>query len=185
MRNKKINDIISALYWIFLFLFFIGYLFYGVFAATLIIAFSKLLFYGCFIVIPICILILQLFFESKFKFYISILMSSIITILYVCIIVPIIQFGIKNYLSVFTIDKWQNIHQSHRYLMIDDLEKKYNFVGMTKEEVFEILGEEHINQSLVIEYYVGDGGRKSIYYNVYLNKNDEVIKSELETINYD
>jgi len=189
MKNKKLklDYIIGSLYWISLILFFFYYIIYGVFVNTLIVGFSFILFVICYCIIPIGLLILPLFINEKFEknFNKSILISFFITIIYILVIVPTLQFGIKKYLSVFTIEKWQNTHHYHRYFMIDDLEKKYNFVGMTKEEVFNILGEEQINDALVIEYYIGDGGRNTIYYNIYLNDNFVVIDTKEEIINYD
>ena len=184
-RNLKLDYIIGSLYWVILIVFFIYYCIYGVIEDTLIIGFSFLIFIICYIIIPVCLLTLPLFIKIKFnkKFYISVIISSITTILYVFVIVPTLQYGIKNYLSVFTIDKWKSGHQYNRYFMIEDLEKKYNFVGMTKEEIFYILGEEQINKDLVIEYYIGDGGSNSIYYNIYLNEKYEVIKTKVKLVN--
>ena len=45
--------------------------------------------------------------------------------------------------------------------MIDDLEKKYDFVGMTKDEIIEILGEPDTVSEYggweVFDYYLGYG----------------------------
>ncbi len=69
--------------------------------------------------------------------------------------------------------------------MIDDLQEKYNFVGMGKEEVFTILGEEDVNTDLVIEYYLGNVDNRVITYNIYLDKNEVVIKTEVNSFVYE
>lgn len=186
-KKIKLEYILGSLYWISLIIFFFYYIIYGVFVDTIIVGSSFVLFVFCFTIMPICLLLLPLVINSKFKkgFNKSIVISFLVTIIYILVIVPTLQFGIKKYLSVFTIDKWKNIHQYHRYFMIEDFEKKYNLIGMTKQEVFKILGKENINDALVIEYYIGDGGRNSIYYNVYLNEKNEVIDAKVERINYD
>ena len=69
--------------------------------------------------------------------------------------------------------------------MIDDLQEKYSFVGMDKEDVFTILGEEEVNTDRVIEYYLGNVDNRVITYNIYLDKNEVVIKTEVKSFVYE
>ena len=189
MKNKytKLDFILGGLYYLILILFFINYFIYGIFSENLIIGFSFLLFVLCYNIIPCILILLPSLIEIKLnkKFYKSIIISFIITILYLILIIPTIQLCIKSHYSTFTTKKWTNMIQSYRYLMIDDLEEKYNFVGMDKEDVFNILGREDVNTDLVIEYYLGNDDNKVITYNIYLDKNEVVIKTEVELVKYD
>ena len=189
LKNKytKLDFILGGLYYLILILFFINYFIYGIFSENLIIGFSFLLFVLCYNIIPCILILLPSLIEIKLnkKFYKSVIISFIITILYLIVIIPTIQLCIKSYYSTFTTKKWTNMIQSYRYLMIDDLEEKYNFVGMDKEDVFNILGREDVGHDLTIKYYVGDGESKVISYIVYLDENEIVIKTEIELVKYD
>lgn len=65
--------------------------------------------------------------------------------------------SITNYSRDFTSEKWKN-YPAGRSGMVEDLEKEYDFVGMSKAEVVELLGEpNNISQFLygheTYEYY--------------------------------
>lgn len=64
------------------------------------------------------------------------------------------------YSSVYSREKWDE-NEEIRFYMIDDLEKKYDFVGMTKDKVIEILGEPDTVSEYggweVFDYYLGYG----------------------------
>ena len=189
MKNKykNLDYILGALYSIILILIFIYYFLHGIFENQLIIGFSSILFIICYNIIPFFLIFLPTIIESVFNknFITSIILSSFVTILYLVLIIPTMQLCIKSHFSTFTTKKWTNMIQSYRYLMIDDLQEKYNFVGMDKEEVFTILGEEDVNTDLVIEYYLGNVDNRVITYNIYLDKNEVVIKTEVNSFVYE
>lgn len=64
------------------------------------------------------------------------------------------------YSSVYSREKWDE-NEEIRFYMIDDLEKKYDSVGMSKAEVIEILGEPDAISEYggweVFDYYLGYG----------------------------
>ena len=105
-------------------------------------------------------------------------------IIYV-IILLLITLGIRQYFKTFSTEKWSNENwNSFRYLMIDDLEDTYDLVGMTKEEVQSILGQEDVElEWLITDYEIGysviDGFMEGYYYYIYLDENDVVVRTEL------
>jgi len=68
-------------------------------------------------------------------------------------------YSVDCYLNDFTPEKWEK-YPNERYHMLENMTKEINFLGMTKEEVIEILGEPNqpyadtYNADL-IDYYVG------------------------------
>ena len=85
-------------------------------------------------------LIITVVFHKKMKYKwmlpAFLIMSTIIT--------TIVNYGIfysaRDYMSVYTREKWDN-YPMVRYCMIDDLKERYELVGMTEQELKEILGE--------------------------------------------
>jgi hypothetical protein len=53
----------------------------------------------------------------------------------------------SDYMSVYTKEKWEK-YPYVRYCMLDNLKERYEFIGMTEQEVKEILGE----PTYVVEY---------------------------------
>ncbi len=54
----------------------------------------------------------------------------------------------------FSKEGWEN-HISERHLMIDSLEDKYHLEGMTKEEIYDLLGETTtIDNDNIICYFI-------------------------------
>lgn len=121
------------------------------------------------IVVPVILIILPVILKLTTKKTLgeSAITSAIIFISYVLINFGL-YFSIKSYFSDFSTEKW-NTFKNHRYLMIDDLEKKYNLIGMNIEDVEDILGNSlneiceedkstltyHIQSNLLAEeYYV-------------------------------
>ena len=51
-----------------------------------------------------------------------------------------IFYGACEYMSVYTREKWEK-YPYVRYYMIDNLKEQYEFIGMTEQELKEILGE--------------------------------------------
>lgn len=50
------------------------------------------------------------------------------------------HYGFFKYYSDFTPSKWHRVNHDVRQYMIDSLEEKYNIIGMTQEEITELLG---------------------------------------------
>lgn len=68
--------------------------------------------------------------------------------------------------------------------MIDDLEKKYTLEGMTKDEVYKLLGkEDRKSERLMGEYIISYSMRKGFLdgnaFNIYLNENNIVTKTDI------
>ncbi len=51
-----------------------------------------------------------------------------------------IFYGARDYMSVYTREKWEK-YPYVRHCMLDNLKEQYEFIGMTEQEVKEILGE--------------------------------------------
>ena len=185
MKKDKILGIILGVLYYVLSVIFYFYLFIIEALAGSISDFSMTLFYICYAVLPIILLAMPLIlkFAFKKKFYKSIIYSMFSVIIYLIILV-IMTFGIRQYFKTFSTEKWSNENwNSFRYLMIDDLEGTYDLVGMTKEEVQTILGQEDVElEMLVTDYAIGYSVRNGFmdwyYYYIYLDKNDVVIRTE-------
>lgn len=98
----------------------------------------------CYIYVPIFLLILPIIFKFilKKKFYKAIIYSFASVIIYLCILF-LARLAIISYMSSFTTEKWNNPkYENLRYLMIDNLEEKHNIIGMNKEDIYALLGEE-------------------------------------------
>ena len=182
MKKDKILGIILGVVYYILSPIFYFYLFVIEALAGSISDFSMILFYICYAILPIILLAIPLIikFVFKKKFYKSILYSVLLVIIYLIILISI-TFGLRQYFKIFTTDKWTNENwNSFRYLMIEDLEEKYNLVGMTEDEVYNILGEENADfKENVICYLVRDGFLDGYYYYIYLDENGVVARTEL------
>lgn len=184
-KDTILGIIIGILYYVLSAIFYF-YLYIIEALAGNISDFSSVLFYVCYAVLPIILLAMPLIlkFAFKKKFYKSILYSMLSVIIYV-IILLLITLGIRQYFKTFSTEKWSNENwNSFRYLMIDDLEDTYDLVGMTKEEVQSILGQEDVElEWLVTDYAIGysvrDGFMEGYYYYIYLDENDVVVRTEL------
>ena len=185
MKKDKIFGIILGILYYVLSAIFYFYLFIIEVLAGSISDFSMTLFYICYAVLPIILLAMPLIvkFVFKKKFYKSILYSVLSVIIYLIILISI-TFGIRQYFKTFSTEKWSNENwNSFRYLMIDDLEDTYDLVGMTKEEVRALLGEEDVElEWLITDYAIGYSVRNGFmdwyYYYIYLDENDVVIRTE-------
>ena len=89
--------------------------------------------------------------------------KSIITSVVSIFIYAIISLGtlytVNSYLSDFTQEKWKK-YPSERHHMLKDMTDEINFIGMSKENVIEILGEQYYlyadaDGADVIDYFVG------------------------------
>ncbi len=183
-KDKILGVVLGILYYYVLSKIF-SFLMLFEFIGGTISGFSKILFFICYIVLPIVILAMPVIIKFKYKkkFYKSIIYSMFSVIIYLIILV-IMTFGIRQYFKTFSTEKWSNENwNSFRYLMIDDLKGTYDLVGMTKEEVQTILGQEDVElEMLVTDYAIGYSVRNGFmdwyYYYIYLDKNDVVIRTE-------
>lgn len=104
-----------------------------------IISTSKILFAVVFIVLPIILLFLPSVLHSSKKDFGECVKTALIFSLIYATLAAAAEFGIRAYFTSFTAAKWSSFPEN-RYLMIDDLEKNYNIVGMSTNEVENLLG---------------------------------------------
>ncbi len=101
------------------------------------------------------LLVLAIVYYKKNKKY---LRTSVACATIIGVLISGITFaGINSYSNDFTPDKWKN-YPAGRDAMIQDLEEEHNLVGMSKDEIIELLGEpNNISQFLygyeTYEYY--------------------------------
>jgi len=91
-----------------------------------------------------------------------------------------ILYGVSEYLSVYTREKWDNFPLT-RYCMLDSLNEQYEFIGMTEQELKENLGEPtriaedtHYHGRIGYHYVVGDDFTEPHFY-VFLLDNGNVV----------
>ena len=91
--------------------------------------------------LPIVSFILPIILTIKLRFSIK---KSIIAYALSVIIYAIVSWGtifcVYGYLNDFTQEKWRK-YPSERHCMIQDMVNEINFIGMTREQVIETLGE--------------------------------------------
>lgn len=181
MKKEKVLSIILGLAYYAIGI--IGFFYLSVFALLfgVIGNFSNTIFCICFLVLPIIVLFMPIIlkFTLKKEFYKSILWSLISVAIYFVIIFAT-SFGISKYMSEFTFEKWNNEEYSNlRYLMLNSLEEKNDFIGMNKEEVIEILGKEsdHGNR---IYYFVGSQFLTEYFYCLEYDENNVITKFYVE-----
>ena len=68
------------------------------------------------------------------------------------------EFGMREYFTAFSIDMWNN-YPVNRYLMIDDLEKNHKIIGMSTEEIQNLLGSPTQHDTI-------QGNKKALIYGV-------------------
>ncbi len=184
-KDKILGVVLGIIFYTFSLTFFFCLYIAAVFVGY-ICDFSSILFLICYIIFPIIILIIPLIFKFalKKKFYKAIIYGFISIIIYILILI-IIRFAIYSYFKTFTTEKWINTSwNSFRYIMIDDLEKKYTLEGMTKDEVYKLLGkEDRKSERLMGEYIISYSMRKGFLdgnaFNIYLNENNIVTKTDI------
>lgn len=176
MKKTILNIVSVMLFYLFGIIgFFLFFVFFGVFGV--IDYYSAILFDICFIWLPIIILglpiILIVFFRKGL--YRSILNTIILSAAYFLFVFTV-NFGICKYMSSYTFEKWCNdSYHGLRYLMIEDLEKKYDFIGMRKEDVIEILGKEYENEDYIY-YFIRSEWLKTYYYCLQYDSNNIIVK---------
>ena len=75
------------------------------------------------------------------------------------IVTTTINYGVRDYMSVYTRKKWGKEAYVRCY-MLDSLNEQYEFIGITEQELKEILGEPTIigerDGCIIYKYAVGD-----------------------------
>lgn len=89
-----------------------------------------------------------------------------------------IRVGVEHNMSKFTSEKW-NSYQELRYVMIEGLEQKYNFVGKKKEAVIEILGEA-LEQPNRIYYVIKSVWLHCDYYCLDYDENNVITRTYIK-----
>ena len=167
--KKDYKSICNILYYIISIVVYI-ILFIVVAINTHITSFTWLFFIVTFI-IPFVLSHLPFILEKKWES--EIILSTIISFIYLIIIVPLIEFGIVKYSTSFTSHKWIE-HTELRYLMIDKLEDKYELVGMNKNEIIDLLGKADFSLDDYFCYFIGS--EEDIKYYCLTLKNDVVVE---------
>lgn len=142
-KTGKLNIIFSIIYYLFGIIGFYFLFILGLTSGFMDLSFA---FFILFLILPILILILPIIVKKILKkdFYKCILLSFVGVVIYFIIICIFI-----SYIGTFDENKWKDERYIDlRYLMIDDLEDRYDFIGMNKDEVIEILGNDDSNGEL-------------------------------------
>lgn len=184
-KDKILNPILGVLYYICVPVFFFYLCIFELFAGQ-IINFSAALFFIFFLIIPFLFLLLPVIIRYTLdkKFYKSILYSCAVILIHLLLILGL-TFGLIKYFSTFSTEKWcNNDWYGFRYLMIDDLKEQHKLVGMEKDEVYSILGEEdsefeNSQGENVICYFVNDGFLAGEYFEIFLDDDDIVTKVDV------
>ncbi len=135
-KIRRFNIILPSIYYIF---GIFGFYFLFIMGITSGFLDLKKLFLILFVILPIIVLLLPIVIKTimKIEFYKCILFSLIGVVIYF-IIFSIVLLSI----GTFSESNWKNDqYMNLRYLMIDDLESKYDLIGMNKDEIMKLLGE--------------------------------------------
>ena len=94
----------------------------------------------------------------------------------------------------FSSDEWINGEWKERYRMLEDLENNYDLVGMSRDEIEELLGEYSVRSEdvgsdyNVVEYYLGFSIREDYWEGTEVIligfKDDIVVKYEYEYLSW-
>lgn len=160
MKQIFTNGIYIVVYGTLLFVIFVlsvGFQFFNTSVISVIGGTCWVLLY---LVLPLFIFIVPLVAKFLFKcnFKKAIFVSIISVLIYVILTFGTI-FTVHEFLEDFTSNKWKK-YPNERYLMLDDMAEEIKFIGMTKENVIEILGEPtspyaDTEDADLIEYYIG------------------------------
>ena len=94
----------------------------------------------------------------------------------------------------FSSDEWINGEWKERYRMLEDLENNYDLVGMSRDEIEELLGEYSVRSEdvgsdyNVVEYYLGFSIREDYWEGIEVLligfRDDIVVKYEYEYLSW-
>ena len=95
-------------------------------------------------------------------------MKKIVSILICVCIIGAGAYAVFN----FTPERWSR-DKEHRHLMIKDLEREYDIIGMTDEEIISLLGEPENTATLptgtdakCLSYYIASGYIDPVFYEI-------------------
>ena len=100
-----------------------------------------------FTVISVIGLIIPILFLRKMRHTWMLPLFLIVSTITTTIINYGIFYGVSDYMSVYTKEKWEK-YPYVRYCMLDNLKEQYEFIGMTEQGLKEVLGE----PTNIIEY---------------------------------
>ena len=100
----------------------------------------------------------------------------------------VVLLGVYEYESSFTVERWLNDDEGRVYL-VEDLMNEHELIGMTKEEVFTLLGSptemEYFKEEDNVVYYLGDERGiiriDSEWLVIWFDGSDKAMKYELRT----
>lgn len=94
--------------------------------------------------------------------------------------IGVLDVGCRYY-GHFTPQKWID-YPEYRYLMIDSLEQKYEIVGMSKQDITDLLGNPtNINRwNGCYEYFIDSGFIDCVTYDIYFDNDIAVKTSKME-----
>ena len=144
-KSKKIITIILSFFW-FVFSPMILYVnaIYGFFSNTILAETSGLMFLITYLILPVILIFSPIIYKLIFKksFLNSLAISFISLIVYLVFLFLCLEC-LNFYLSDFSKTKWNN-YPMNRYLMIENLEEKHKIIGLTTEEIIDLLGDPEI-----------------------------------------
>lgn len=182
MTNKRKISIFLSLHILFYILAYIG-LFLFIIYFHLTYSFLNMLF----VLFPFVLVVCWVLFLLKKSNHNNDRKKIIKRILIMSIFLPffcILLLGINHYNSQFNTEKWLN-KPNDRVYMIGDFLEDYKLKGMTKGEIYSLLGKPENENDKELEYYLGsEQGLIRIDSEVlviYLNKKEIVINYELKT----
>jgi len=134
-------------------------------------------------------ILVSLIFSKRYRLILTILI--IVVLFGGTLVYSLIETSYTVYYSEFTSQKWEEFTE-YRYLMIESLQEKHLFVGMTKEEIRHILGEEDVNPygdmkifNSVAMYFIHDSSFlihiERDYFVIYFDGEGVVEKTEIIT----
>lgn len=105
--------------------------------------------------------------------------AIVMTVILVCVNYGIL-YASSCYISVFSQEKWAR-YDSLRTYMVEDMESKYDFIGMTKQQVLDLLGKpyEDTPAENTFSYYIGDAVIDPVLYVFYV-EDGIIIKTEIQ-----
>ena len=128
---------------------------------------SGALFVIMFIVLPLVILILPFILKSvgRKNFGDCVKTALIVSLIYATVSVGT-EYGVRAYFTRFNAENWIN-YPANRHLMINDLEKNYNIIGMSTDEIENLLGSPAQYDSVANEEALIYGAAKSFFADEY------------------
>lgn len=93
------------------------------------------------------------------------------------IFILILFSGCANSISVkeFTVEQW-NLYPEERIYLIDSLITKYNLIGMSRDEIVQLLGQNEIlaDTNAFIEYFISPGQGDVVGFILFFDENGMV-----------